>query len=277
MKADELKIRKYRHAFGYDLRWPNGKKRYYCNTKKGWVRHKCSFIENPYESAIIRETFSKYLDGGSTTSVAQYLNKKYNFPANASYVYSLLKDNKYIGGIDGRSTKYPQLIDTDVFHQAQDRLKKVRGHFRASTRNLLGVQLRCFLCGRVMIPSTPPRYYRCRKRKDIHDGINVPMKSVKAYIKRVVDSLNLKEQPTEYFHIFKRFNYDGNEFSHELNDEYKNTKTTNDPLLEYLSEPRTLEDIINYFNMSLPQAQEQLTDLELQGLIEESSGYYKAI
>lgn len=113
------------------------------------------FIVNKQEAAIVQECFTLYLQGSTIREIAETLNRRgLRTPRDNKFSYNfierMLKRESYIGRYyyNGELISehgYPQIIDTETFCQAQDKLTRKRGK-SMNTDFLLTSKLFCGIC-----------------------------------------------------------------------------------------------------------------------------------
>lgn len=116
------------------------------------------FTEKPAEAEIVREIFNRYISGKTLKSIAEdltsrgivYYKDKNTWSKNA--ICRIIENDKYIGNDD-----YAQIIDSDIFSQAQNLKNEKGGKREKDSENVrfLKEHLVCAQCGK--------RYIRRKK------------------------------------------------------------------------------------------------------------------
>ncbi len=154
-----------------------------------------TYVVNEEEAAVVREVFSRYINGETLNSIARDLARRgwktyKGNPVGYSFTHTMIHNRKYTGiykwGDFEKVGGMPQIIDNATFNTAQKTThKKVRANEEWTDYPLTG-KLICAICGEPMhgFPGTSHTgqkyyYYGCKKgakcyrkpiRKDLLEG-----------------------------------------------------------------------------------------------------------
>ena len=133
----------------------------------GYCMKSGEITTEPKEVCAVAEIFSEYLNGSSLLQIAKLMeSKKIRYTEdsdrwNKNMVKRIIENEKYLG-----TDKYPQIIDEDIFRQANE--KRVR---KATTLNLVSDDLQeirkvtyCAECGEKLFRKTNGKgreYWNC--------------------------------------------------------------------------------------------------------------------
>lgn len=143
---------------------------------------------DPIGAKAVREIFTRYVDGETSTEIVNYLNEA-GFKTsrgnafNKNSINRILHNDKYIGVYRFSDVvlenAVPAIIDKELFYQAQRKLSstmKARARHKAKEEYLLSTKVFCGHCGEPLIGEsgnskngTTHRYYKCAGRKRKHN------------------------------------------------------------------------------------------------------------
>lgn len=239
-----------------------------------------TYIINDEESKAVKIIFDRYVNGYSYSQIIDELNKlgyrtkreNKNFSKNS--LYSILSNEKYTGvyvfnktqrkGVNGKRNGHkqknegeiikveggmPQIIDKEIFEQAQDMMKKRKrapGTNKATTFYLLTGLVRCGECGHM---------YQGNKRYDSYKNEYVSYRCGCRKQKRDCDNKEIRRDELEEFVLTELEKHVLNDdaipvLSKELNKKLQDKNSSNEEMLNSLRNKLTkvnkeIENILN--------------------------------
>lgn len=141
------------------------------------------YVEDPVESAIVKEIFQKYAEGWSYQQLCDEFNGRHittskGKPFNKNSFHVMLKNRRYLGIYIYNKLEIPgaipQIIDEKLFNEVAQKMilnKMAPGRNRAKAEYLLTQKMFCGCCGEMMIGHSSNQvstkgviynYYRCK-------------------------------------------------------------------------------------------------------------------
>lgn len=116
----------------------------------GYCLHNGQVQEEATEAELVRLIFRRYGEGASYGTLADELSAldcpyAPGRPWNKNMMARILQDGRYLG-----SAEYPQLLSTELFHQAQSARPDVSGRLECPEIKDIRVLARCAQCGEPM-------------------------------------------------------------------------------------------------------------------------------
>ena len=166
------------------------------------------YVEDPVESAIVKEIFQKYAEGWSYQQLCDEFNGRHittstGKPFNKKSLHVMLKNRRYLGIYIYNKLEIPgaipQIIDEQLFNEVAQKMilnKMAPGRNRAKAEYLLTQKMYCGYCGEMMIGHSSNQvstkgviynYYRCKNA-----GGSRPCKK-KMISKDYIEDLVIKE------------------------------------------------------------------------------------
>ncbi len=239
-----------------------------------------TYIINDEESKAVKIIFDKYVNGYSYSQIIDELNrlgyrtKRENKNFSKNSLYSILSNEKYTGvyvfnktqrkGVNGKRNGHkqkseeeiikveggmPQIIDKEIFEQAQEMMKKRKrapGTNKASTFYLLTGLVRCGECGHM---------YQGNKRYDSYKNVYISYRCGCRKQKRGCDNKEIRRDELEEFVLTELEKHVLNDdaipvLSKELNKKLQDKNKSNEEMLDSLRNKLTkvnkeIENILN--------------------------------
>ena len=238
------------------------------------------YIINEEEAQAVRIIFDRYVNGYSYSQIIDELNelgyrtKRENKKFGKNSLYSILTNEKYTGvyvfnktqrkGVNGKRNGHkiksedeiiridgamPQIIDNDLFQQAQEmikRRKKAPGAHKATTFYLLTSLIRCGECG---------YSYQGNKRKDKYGNDYISYRCGCRKQKRDCNNKEIKRDYLEEFVLTELEKHVLNDeaipaLSNALNERLRSKSNNNQEMLDNLKNKlekvnKEIENILN--------------------------------
>lgn len=239
-----------------------------------------TYIINEEEAEAVKIIFNRYVNGYSYSQIIDELNelgyrtKRENRKFSKNSLYSILSNEKYTGvyifnktqrkGVNGKRNGHkqkseeeiikveggmPQIIDKEVFEQAQEMMKKRKrapGANKASTFYLLTGLVRCGECGHM---------YQGNKRYDSYKNVYISYRCGCRKQKRGCDNKEIRRDELEEFVLTELEKHVLNDdaipaLSKELNKKLQDKNKSNEEMLDSLKNKLTkvnkeIENILN--------------------------------
>lgn len=238
---------------------------------------------NVHQSDIVRLIFNTYADSDMLSEeISDYLKKEHDLTLTPNFIRKALRSKIYIGWHNASFYNNLVIIEEELFDRVEKKRNKLN---KRLDKSIYASFIKCGCCGKNLVSGYKstngsvtfvcffnPTHSKELKAKTTDDKVSL-------LIHKIMKRLPPEYQKLSFKDIFKSVICTGIELSYEMNEPYNSMtlKVPQDPLLMYLHIPRSLEDIINHLSLSLSEVQQQLTDLEIKGEIQEQSGYWKAI